>query len=85
MGKTCVVPLRVLMATQRLSQLKEMSCTLADVAPRYSWYRWWTAASLESQGWGTKWNTLKVWPSVLAVTRRVPLERERERQRQRFG
>jgi hypothetical protein len=34
MGKRWEVPLRVLTATHRLSQLTEMSCTLAEVAPR---------------------------------------------------
>ena len=59
--------------TQRLSQERAISCTLAEVAPLNRVYRWWTADSALSQGWGTRRNTLNMCPSVLAVTNRAPL------------
>lgn len=46
--------------------------TLAVVSPLCSVYRWWMAPRDEAQGWAMIRNTWKLWPSLQAVSSRVP-------------
>lgn len=56
-GNTCVVPRAVVMAAQRESNEKIMSCTLAVVSPRCNMYKWCTAADDGPHGCGLIRNT----------------------------
>jgi hypothetical protein len=74
MGKMWVVPRSVETVTQRESGEKAMSWTEPGVSPLYRVYRWWTAEKAEPRGCATIRNRWKLFPTLSAVRRTLPLE-----------